>query len=96
MRQAWKMPKAPKAALLSMKGADNMDETNKIQEAMKEIDRQLERPTVPIASTPPATLQRNETESATLLSWLKRFNDRQEEIDRKLSCILDFLGATEK
>jgi hypothetical protein len=71
-----------------------MVDTNKIQEAMSEVDRQFEAARPMITTT--AAARPNGSEPATLISWLKRFDDRQADMDRKLTRILNFLGAIEK
>jgi hypothetical protein len=72
-----------------------MVDTNKVQEAMQEVDRQFDgvagqvRPTVVPARRPGS-------EPANLIAWLRMIQERQEDLGRKVDRILNFLGATEK
>jgi hypothetical protein len=69
-------------------------DTDKIQQAMNEVDRQFDAARPMITTTVAA--RSNGPEPATLISWLKRFDDRQLDLERKLSRIISFLGAVEK
>lgn len=78
-----------------------MVDTNKVQEAMHEVDRQFESVRPMITTT--ARANGNGQGPATLLSWLKRFDEkqdelagRQRELDQKLNRIITFLGGVEK
>lgn len=79
-----------------------MVEINKVQEAMQEVDKQFEAAR-PMITTTARVNGTGEQAPATLVTWLRRFDEKQEEIkakqldlNRKLDRILHFLGATER